>query len=121
MFLLVGCIESMALISGGTANGKIVQSSFQSGASYGIKKSTGKTPIGHAINYVKIKNSSKQDKSCSSFDNKKDLEICLMVKERTISNQGKIKEKKFINKSSKELTSSLQSSINEKSKIKYLD
>ena len=34
MFLLVGCIESMALISGGAVNGKLVQSSLQSVASY---------------------------------------------------------------------------------------
>lgn len=121
MFLLVGCIESVAVIGGGAANGKIVQSSFQSGASYGIKKSTGKSPVGHAINYVKEKNSSKRDKSCSSFDNKKDLETCLMVKKRIILNQAKIKEKKFTNKPSRELTLSLQSSINKKSKIKYLD
>jgi hypothetical protein len=73
---------------------------------------------------------SKQDKkskalenknSCSSFVSKNELEICLMVEKRIISNQAKIKEKKSFNNTSKELTSSLQSSINEKSKIKYLD
>jgi len=121
MFLLVGCIESMALISGGATNGKILQPSLQSGVSYGVKKKTGKTPFGHALKYIKEKNSLKEEKPCSSFDNKKDLEICLMRQERIISNQAKTEEKKFTNKPSKELTSSLQSSINEKSKIKYLD
>ena len=38
MFLLVGCIESMALIGGGATNGKILQSSLQSGVSYEVKK-----------------------------------------------------------------------------------
>ena len=120
MFLLVGCIESMALIGGGATNGKILQSSLQSGVSYEVKKKTGKTPFGHALKYIKEKNSLKEEKPCSSFDNKKDLEICLMVQERITSNQAKTEEK-FTNQPSKELTSSLQSSINEKSKIKYLD
>ena len=38
MFLLVGCIESVAVIGGGATNGKLVQSSLQSAASYGVKK-----------------------------------------------------------------------------------
>ena len=44
MFLLAGCIESIALLGGpatGAANGKILQSSLKSAASYGIKKATG--------------------------------------------------------------------------------
>ena len=38
MFLLVGCVESIAILSGGASNGKLVQSSIQSGISLGIKK-----------------------------------------------------------------------------------
>jgi len=120
MFLLSGCIESLVTIGGGAANGKLSQSSLQSVASYGVKKTTGKTPIGHAINLVKKENS-KENKSCSTFDNKKDLELCLMLEKRISSKQAKVEEKKYLNKTSKELTSSLQFSINEKSKIKYLD
>jgi|TARA_B110000971_G_C19987358_1_gene490257 hypothetical protein len=120
MFLLSGCIESLVTIGGGAANGKLSQSSLQSAASYGVKKTTGKTPIGHAINLVKKENS-KKNKSCSTFDNKKDLELCLMLEKRISSKQAKVEEKKYLNKTSKELTSSLQFSINEKSKIKYLD
>ena len=120
MFLLSGCIESLVTIGGGAANGKLSQSSLQSAASYGVKKTTGKTPIGHAINLVKKENS-KENKSCSTFDNKKDLELCLMLEKRISSKQAKVEEKKYLNKTSKELTSSLQFSINEKSKIKYLD
>ena len=44
-FLLNGCVESVALLGssvGGASSGKIVQSSIQSAASYGIKKQTGK-------------------------------------------------------------------------------
>ena len=119
-FLLSGCIESLVTIGGGAANGKLSQSSLQSVASYGIKKTTGKTPIGHAINLVKRENS-KENKSCSTFDNKKDLELCLMLEKRISSKQAKVEEKKYLSKTSKERTSSLQFSINEKSKIKYLD
>ena len=48
MLLLNGCAESVALLgtSAGTAsNGKILQSSFNSAISYGIKQQTGKGPI----------------------------------------------------------------------------
>ena len=55
-FLLTGCIESIVAIGGGASNGKVLQSSLQSAVSYGVKKSTGKTPLGHALNYVKINN-----------------------------------------------------------------
>jgi|TARA_B110000285_G_C15035463_1_gene568997 hypothetical protein len=121
MFLLVGCVESIAVLGGGITNGKLAQTSLQSAASYGIKKRTGETPIGHALNYVKRDNKIKEKDSCSSFVNKKDLEICLMVEKRIMFKQAKVKEKEFSNNSSKEFTLSLQSSINESSKIKYLD
>ena len=73
MFLLVGCIESVAVIGGGASNGKIVQSSLRSVASYGVKQTTGKTVFGHAIDYVKTNNTLKKKSSCSSFVNKKYL------------------------------------------------
>ena len=44
-----------------------------------------------------------------------------MVEKKIISKQVKIEEKKSSNKPTKEFASSLQLSINEKSKIKYLD
>jgi hypothetical protein len=120
-FLLASCIESVAVLGGGAVNGKVAQSSMQSIASYGIKRQTGKTPVGHAISYIKKEKSSEKQKPCLSFVNKKDSEVCLMVEKRIISKQDELKEKKFFNKPSKKLTLSLQSSINEKSKIKYLD
>ena len=121
MFLLVGCIESIAVLSGGAANGKLVQSSLKSGVSYGIKKQTGKSPLQHALSYSKKNKPQAKKEPCSSFIDKEDLEICLMAKERIISNHAQIKEKKLLDKPLKKLTSYLQSSIDEKSKIKYLD
>ena len=44
-----------------------------------------------------------------------------MVEKKIISKEIKIEEKKSSKRPSKEVTSSLQFSINEKSKIKYLD
>ena len=119
-FLLVGCVESIALLGGGATNGKLIQSSLKSVASYGVKKQTGKTPLQHFLSQNKEKKILKKE-NCLSFINKKDLEICKMVKKRIISNQVEIKEKKFLDKPLKKTTLSLQSSINEKSKIKYLD
>jgi hypothetical protein len=121
MLLLVGCVESVAVIGTGAANGKVVQSSIQSGASYGVKKITGKTPLNHAVSYAKKNTNIEKKNSCSSFADKKDLELCLTVEKKIISKQIKIEEKKSSNKPSKEFTSSLQSSIDKKSKIKYLD
>ena len=121
MSLLVGCVESVAVMGGGAANGKIVQSSLQSGFSYGIKKQTGKTPIGHAVNYIKEKKMPIEQGSCSSFTGKKDHEICIMLEKRISTKQNELKEKVSFNNSSKEFTSSLQSSIDAQSKIKYLD
>ena len=121
MFLLVGCIESVAVIGGGAANGNIVQSSFQSGLSYGVKKQTGKTPMGHVLAYAKESRPFKKKGSCSSFSSKKNLDICLMLKEKIITGNAKIQEKESTYRLSKEHTSVLQYSINEKSKIKYLD
>jgi len=121
MFLLAGCIESVAVFGGGAANGKMVQSSFQSGASYAIKKKKRKTPLSNALNYAKKKKNKKIKNSCSSFNNKKDLEICLLVKKRIIFSKTRIKEKEFSDQHSNQPISSLRSSINKKSKIKYLD
>ena len=99
MFLLVGCVESVAVMSTGAANGKIVQSSINTGISYGIKKETGKSPMEHVIAYSKA--------------NK--------IKKKTVSSQVETKKNKPNYKPSEELTKSLQSSINKKFKIKYLD
>ena len=121
MILLVGCVESVAVVGGGASNGKLMQSALNSTASYGIKKQTGKSPLQHAISYTKKKKPQAIEEPCSSFINKKDLEICLMVKKRITSKKKEKDEKKFQDKPSKKLSSLLQSSINEKSKIKYLD
>ena len=120
LFLLNGCAESVALLGTGASNGKIVQSSFNSVISYGVKKQTGKTPIGHAIAYAEENNPEKKKEPCLSFVEKTNSEICALLKKQLKLTKSKILTKSKEN-SIKDLTSSLQLNINKQSKIKHLD
>jgi hypothetical protein len=94
MFLLVGCVESMALLgpATGATNGKIVQASAKSAISFGIKKKTGKSPIQHALAYVKEKNPDKKKEKCISFIEKTNSEACAIAKKQVSLAQTKVKE-----------------------------
>ena len=120
LFLLNGCAESVALLGTSASNPKIVQSSLNSVISYGVKKQTGKTPIGHAIAYAEEKNPEKKKEPCLSFVEKTNSEICALLKKQLKLTKSKILKKSKEN-SIKDLTSSLQLNINKKSKIKHLD
>ena len=124
MFLLNGCAESVALLgssAGGASSGKLLQSSVHSAASYGIKKQTGKTPLGHALAYAQKVNPEKSKEPCLSFIEKTNSEVCAIVKKQISLTKAKILNNSRIDKYQKELYSSLQSNIDKKSKIKYLD
>ena len=120
MFLFNGCVESVALL-GGSSSGKLVQSSLNSAVSYGIKKQTGKTPLGHALSYAHEKKPAKNKEPCSSFVVKTNSEFCLVLKKKIALTKAKIKSQKLSGKPRGEFTSSLQPAIDKKSKIKYLD
>ena len=120
LFLLNGCAESVALLGTGASNGKIVQSSFNSVISYGVKKQTGKTPLEHAVAYAEEKNPKKKKEPCLSFVEKTNSELCALLKKQLKLTKSKILMKSKEN-SIKDLTSSLQLNINKKSKIKHLD
>ena len=120
LFLLNGCAESVALLSTGASNGKIVQSSFNSVMSYGVKKQTGKTPLEHAVAYAEEKNPKKKKEPCLSFVEKTNSELCALLKKQLKLTKSKILTKSKDN-SIKDLISSLQLNINKKSKIKHLD
>ena len=120
LFLLNGCAESVALLGTGASNGKIFQSSFNSVISYGVKKQTGKTPIGHAIAYAEENNPEKRKEPCLSFVEKTNSEICALLKKQLKLTKSKIFTKSKEN-SIKDLTSSIQLNINKQSKIKHLD
>ena len=123
LLLLNGCAESVALIgtsAGGASSGKMLQSSLNSAISYGVKKQTGKGPLEHVAAYAEKINPEKKKEPCLSFVKKTNSEICAIVKK-----QLNLTKSKIINgtkdESIKDLTSSLQPTIDTNSKIKYLD
>jgi len=95
-FLLNGCIQSVALLGssvGGASSGKMLQSSLQSTISYGIKKQTGKTPLGHALAYAEKNNPEREKETCLSFIEKTRSEFCTIAKKKISSTNRAIKEK----------------------------
>ena len=82
IFLLNGCAESLALLGPGASNGRLVQSSFNSAITYGVKKQTGKTPLEHVIAYAEEKNPERKKETCiSSFEITRS-EFCTIVKKQ---------------------------------------
>ena len=96
MFLLVGCIESVALLgnaAGGATSSKIVQSSLKSAVSFGVKKKTGKTPLKHALAYAEKKNPNKKKEKCISFIDKTNSEACAIInKQITLAQTAVVKK-----------------------------
>jgi hypothetical protein len=124
IFSLNGCAQSIALLgtsASGASSGKIIQSSVNSVTSYGIKKHTGKTPLGHALAYAEKVNPEKKKEPCLSFIEKTNSEICVIMKKQMNLTKTKLMNNKKHNKSAKDFSSSLQSNIDMKSKIEYLD
>ena len=96
IFLLNGCVESVALLGssvGGASSGKIVQSALQSTISYGVKKQTGKTPLGHALAYAEKNNPDRKKETCLSFIEKTRSEFCTIAKKKISLTNRAIKEK----------------------------
>ena len=96
MLLLNGCAESVALLGtsvSGASNGKILQSSLQSTISYGIKKHTGKTPLGHALAYAEKSNPDRKKETCISFIEKTRSEFCTIAKNKISLTNKAVKEK----------------------------
>ena len=90
LLLLNGCAESVAFLSTGASNGRIVQSSLNSAISIGVKKQTGKTPLEHAMAYAEEKNPEKKKEPCLSFIEKTNSEICAIVKKQLDITKSKI-------------------------------
>ena len=121
--LLTGCAESLALLgptSTAVTGGKITQSAFSTAVNYGVKKQTGKSAMEHMMTYAEEINPQKKKEPCLSFAEKTNSEICAIVKKQLKITKSKILEKSK-ERSLKDFTSSLQSKINKKSKIKYID
>ena len=113
-FLLNGCAESLALFGPGASNGRFVQSSLNSAISYGVKKQTGKTPLDHAIAYVKEINPERKKETCiSSFEITRS-EFCTIVKK-----QIKLKSTALMEKT-EEIVKEYPKKIKEVSKIEKI-
>ena len=96
IFLLNGCVESVALLgstAGGASSGRLLQSSLNSTISYGIKQQTGKTPLGHALAYAEKNNPEKKRETCISFIEKTRSEFCTIAKKQISLTNNTIKEK----------------------------
>ena len=124
--LLSGCFGSMAFLGPASttaasgASGNIARGAFTSTVSYGIKKTTGKLPIEHAVSYAEEKKPEVKKEPCLSFAQKTNSKICAIVKKQLNLTKSKIL-KRSQDKPIKDHTSSLQPKIDKKSKIKYLD
>ena len=121
--LLSGCAQSLALLgpaSTSVTGGNLAQSAVSSSISYGVKKQTGKSPMEHAMAYAEKHNPDKKKEPCLSFIEKTNSEICTIVKK-----QLNLTKSKFLKisteKSIKDFTTSLQTNLDKKFKIKYLD
>ena len=96
LFLLNGCAESVALLGGsvgGASNGKVLQSSFNSAISYGVKKQTGKSPLEHALAYAEEKNPEKKQETCISFIERTRSEFCTILNKQISLTNIAVKEK----------------------------
>ena len=100
---LTSCAETMALLgpaSTSIGGGNIARSTFTSAIDYGIKKSTGKSSIEHAIGFAEKHNPEREKVKFVNFLEITETEVCSILKKRV---------------------SELQSKINNSSKIKILD
>ena len=99
LFLLNGCAESVALLGGsvgGVSNGKVLQSSFNSAISYGVKKQTGKSPLEHALAYADKKNPEKKQETCISFIERTRSEFCTILNKQISLTNIAVKEKTLV-------------------------
>ena len=122
ILLLNGCAESIALLSTGASNGKIVQSSLNSAISYGVKHQTGKTPLEHAIAYAEEKNPEKKQETCITSIERTRSEFCTIVKKQISLTNSVLKDKtsKIVKKYPKEIASSIQAKIKKTSLIENI-
>jgi hypothetical protein len=94
--LLNGCVETMALLGPAgsfVGGGNVVHSSISSAASYAVKKSTGKSPMQHALAYAEENNPQRKKERCISFIDKTNSEACAIINKKVLLTKNKIKKK----------------------------
>ena len=85
MMLLVGCVETVALLGPASSvlgGGNVVHSSISSAASFGVKKTTGKSPMQHALAFVEENNPDRKKDRCISFVKQTESEACYIAKKQ---------------------------------------
>ena len=100
---LTSCAETVAFLgpaSTAAGGGNVARSSFTTVLDYGIKKSTGKSSIEHAIGLAEKHNPDREKIKCVNFLEITETEVCTILKKQV---------------------SELKSQINKRSKIKILD
>ena len=100
---LTSCAETVAFLgpaSSVAGGGNVVRSSVTSAIDYGIKKSTGKSSIEHAIGFAEKHNPDRKKVKCVNFLEVTETEACSILKKRV---------------------SELRRKIDQNSKIKILD
>ena len=99
IMFLSGCAETIALLGPASSligGGNVVHSTISSAASYGVKKTTGKSPMQHALAYAEEKNPNKKKEKCLSFAKQTKSEACYIAKKQ-ISSVKKSAVKKIKN------------------------
>ena len=87
--LLNGCAESMALLGTSATSGKVAQSSLNTAVSFGVKKSTGKTPIQHVLSYAEKHQTKKivsknKIQPCVEFLEPVSEDFCAVIKSKIL-------------------------------------
>ena len=70
--------------------GNLARSSFTSVVDYGIKKSTGKSSIEHAIGFAEKHNPERKKVKCVNFLEMTETEVCSVLKKRVSELRNKI-------------------------------
>ena len=99
IMLLSGCAETVVLLGPASSiigGGNVVQSSLSSAANYGIKKTTGKSTMQHALAFAEEQNPNKNKDHCISFIKRTESEACYIAKKQ-ISSVKKSATKKIKN------------------------
>ena len=100
---LTSCAETVAFLgpaSTAAGGGNIMRSTFTTAVDYGIKKSTGKSSLEHALSYAEKNNPERKKVKCVNFLEVTETEVCSILKKRV---------------------SELRKKIDKNSKIKILD
>ena len=90
---LTSCAETMAFLgpaSTAAGGGNVLRSSLTSAVDYGIKKSTGKSSLEHAIGLAEKHNPGREKVKCVNFLEITENEVCSILKKRVSELRRKI-------------------------------